>query len=54
MHAKFAQDLHADAIVSLIGFASEAFVRLQRIKSIVLQPVRANLVCQANLPSLLV
>src|SRR5690242_8093643 len=54
MDAKFSQDLHADAVVSLIGFEPKAFVGLYRVEPFILQAVSANLVGQANPSSFLV
>src|SRR6266436_6496748 len=54
MHAKVSQDLHADAVVSLIGLESKAFVGLYGVESFILQVVGPNLVGQANPSSFLV
>src|SRR5216683_2111222 len=53
-HAQFSQDLHADAVVSLIGFEPKAFIGLYRVESFILQAVSANLVGQSNPSSFLV
>src|SRR5260370_38617466 len=54
MHAKVSQDVHADAVVSLVGFESKAFVGLYGVESFILQAVGTNLVGQANPSSFLV
>src|SRR5712692_8744494 len=54
MERKFSQDLHADAVVSLIGLEPKEFIGLYRVESFVLQAVSANLVGQANPSSFLV
>jgi len=52
--AEVSQDLHADAVVSLVGFEPKAFIGLYGVESFVLQAVGANLVGQANPSSFLV
>src|SRR5258706_14283025 len=52
--AKLSQNLHVDAIISLVGFESKAFVGLYGVESFILQAVGTNLVGQANPSSFLV
>src|ERR1700692_2832982 len=52
--AELSQDLHADAVVSLIRFESKPFMSLYRVEPFILQAVSANLVGQTNPSSFLV
>src|SRR5260221_10107795 len=51
---QLAQNLNADAVIPLIGLESEPFVGFDRVEPLVLQLVGANLVREADSPSLLV
>src|SRR5216684_477000 len=53
-HAEIAQNLHADAVVALVGLESETFVGLNGVEPLILQLVSANLVREADAPPFLI
>src|SRR5687767_5815622 len=52
--AEVAKDLHADAVVALIGLEAETLVRFHRVEPLILQLVGADLVREPDAPPFLV